>query len=74
MLFEIALNFVFLAVGILLGMNFKNERLERHYKQTVDQVDRKIRKDLEYYQNLSESLKHDLLWEKQKTSRKNDRS
>ena len=52
--------------GIVIGMTIKQEDLHRRYQKTYDQVDEQVRKDLAFYKNLSESLKQDLHWEKNK--------
>jgi hypothetical protein len=52
--------------GIVIGMAIKQERLSSQYQKTFEEVDEQVRKDLAYYQNLSESLKQDLHWEKSK--------
>jgi len=50
--------------GVIIGMAIKQERLRSQYQKTYEQVDEQVRKDLAYYQNLSESLKQDLHWAK----------
>ena len=60
------LEFIFLAVGILVGMNIRAEWMQHKYSKSVDQLDQEMREQLQFYKNLSESLKQDLLWEKAK--------
>ena len=50
--------------GVVIGVAFKTERDRQHYHKTFEEVDKKIRDDLEFYRNLSESLKQDLHWAK----------
>ena len=60
------LEIVFLIAGIVVGMNIRQELLVAKYNRTLEQVDRDVRADLEYYKNLSESLRQDLVWAKSK--------
>jgi len=66
------MEFVFLALGILVGMNLRAEWMNHQYNKTVDQLDQEMRKDLQLYKNLSESLRQDLLREKIKQRRSED--
>jgi predicted patatin/cPLA2 family phospholipase len=58
------LEIVFGAVGILVGSVITSAMIldarEEKYQKTLDQLDKELRKDLEYYKNLSESLLHDV--------------
>jgi hypothetical protein len=60
------MEFVFLVLGILVGMNLRAEWMYQKHTKTLDQLDQEMRKDLQFYKNLSESLRQDLLWEKSK--------
>jgi hypothetical protein len=66
------MEFIFLALGILVGMNLRAEWMNHQYTKTVDQLDQEMRNELQLYKNLSESLKQDLLWEKSKQRRSED--
>ena len=57
---------IFLAVGILVGMNLRAEWMHQKHAKTLEQLDQEMREELRVYKNLSESLKQDLLWEKRK--------
>lgn len=57
------------ALGIIVGMNIKQERLTDQYDKTLEQVDAKLRKDLQYYKNLSESLTQDVRFLREKLER-----
>jgi hypothetical protein len=61
------LDFVFFFIGVLVGMNLRQENLLKKYNKTVEQLDQELRNDLEYYRNLSESLQEDLRIAKQKS-------
>jgi cytochrome b subunit of formate dehydrogenase len=58
------LEFIFLLVGILVGMNIRAEWMQHKYNKTLEQVDQEMRNQLQFYKNLSESLKQDLHWAK----------
>lgn len=60
------MEFIFLAVGILVGMNLRAEWMQHKYSKSVEQLDQEMREQLQFYKNLSESLRQDLLWEKSK--------
>ena len=66
------LEFVFLGVGILVGMNLRAEWMQHKYSKSVEQLDQEMKEQLQFYKNLSESLRQDLLWEKAK--RKEDKN
>jgi uncharacterized membrane protein YqgA involved in biofilm formation len=50
--------------GVVIGWAIQIERDNRQYHKTFEEVDKQVRQDLEYYRNLSESLKQDLYWAK----------
>ena len=49
-----------LAVGFILGLTYRQERLIHQYHKTRDEIEQELFKELSYYKNLSESLKQDL--------------
>ena len=49
-----------LAVGFILGLTYRQERLIHQYYKTRDEIEQELFKELDYYKNLSESLKQDL--------------
>ena len=55
-----------LAVGFILGLTYRQERLIHHYYKTRDEIEQELFKELDYYKNLSESLKQDLHYLKSK--------
>jgi uncharacterized membrane protein len=57
---------VFFILGVMVGMNLRHESTLRKYQATFEEVDEQVRKDLEYYKNLSKSLQQDLDWCKHK--------
>jgi hypothetical protein len=63
------LEFVFLAIGVLVGMNLRAEWMQHQHNKTLAQLDQEMREELRFYKNLSESLKQDLQWEKIKNDR-----
>jgi len=48
------------AVGFILGLTYRQERLIHKYYKTRDEIEQELYKELSYYRNLSESLKQDL--------------
>jgi len=57
---------VFLCIGVFIGIAIKDEVQRSKYNKTYAQVDLEIKKDLELYRNLSESLKQDMVYYKRK--------
>ncbi len=57
---------VFLCIGVFIGIAIKDEARRSKYNKTYAQVDLEIKKDLELYRNLSESLKQDIVYYKRK--------
>ena len=55
-----------LAVGFILGLTYRQERLIHQYYKTSDEIEQELFKELDYYKNLSESLKQDLHYLKSK--------
>ena len=55
-----------LAVGFILGLTYRQERLIHQYYKTRDEIEQELFKELDYYKNLSESLKQDLHYLKSK--------
>ena len=49
-----------LAVGFILGLTYRQERLIHQYYKTREEIEQELFKELDYYKNLSESLKQDL--------------
>jgi hypothetical protein len=54
------LELVFLLAGICVGLAIRNEQYQKRQSEIYDSLDEKLRKDLEYYRNLSLSLKEDV--------------
>jgi cell division protein FtsB len=48
------------AIGFILGLTYRQERLIHQYYKTRDEIEQELFKELAYYRNLSESLKQDL--------------
>jgi len=57
---------VFLCLGVFIGIAIKDEVSRSKYNKTYAEVDLEIKKDLELYRNLSESLKQDIVYYKRK--------
>ena len=55
-----------LAVGFILGLTYRQERLIHQYYKTRDEIEQELFKEFDYYKNLSESLKQDLHYLKTK--------
>ena len=55
-----------LAVGFILGLTYRQERLIHQYYKTRDEIEQELFKELDYYKNHSESLKLDLHYLKSK--------
>ena len=53
---EIAL----IIAGIIIGMTIKQEHLQNRYNKTYEQLDKEMRNQLNYYRNLSDSLREDV--------------
>ena len=60
------MEFVFLVVGLLVGVNLRAEWVHQQHSKTLEQLDQEMREELKFYKNLSESLRQDVLWEKKK--------
>jgi hypothetical protein len=58
--------FIYLIIGFAFGCVFMLNRKEYLEQKTYEQLDEKLRNDLAMYKNLSESLKADLRWAKQR--------
>ena len=54
------------AIGFILGLTYRKERLIHQYYKTRDEIEQELFKELAYYRNLSESLKQDLHYLKTK--------
>jgi hypothetical protein len=63
---EKMMEFVFLVVGLLVGVNLRAEWVHQQHSKTLEQLDQEMREELKFYKNLSESLRQDVLWEKKK--------
>lgn len=55
-----------LAAGFTFGVIFVHERQQHREEKTLDQVDAEVRRQLQYYKNLSESLKADVIYLRKK--------
>ena len=58
------IDFVFGILGVMVGMNIRSEMVMSKYNRNLTEIDQDLRKDLEYYRNLSDSLKNDLSYYK----------
>jgi hypothetical protein len=54
------LDLVFLFIGIAVGLAIRHEMYMHRVENAYEQLDEKIKKDLIYYKNLSDSLKEDM--------------
>jgi hypothetical protein len=57
-------DYIYIAVGLLLGYLISLNRKSEKENEVVEKLDKQMRKDLEYYKNLSESLQEDLTYTK----------
>jgi hypothetical protein len=69
MILEIVFGAVGMLVGYVISIAARDEEKEEKYRKTLEQVDAVIRKDLEYYKNLSSSLKEDVRYYREKLER-----
>ena len=53
------LELVFFIIGAFIGFTMRDQQIIDRYNQSYDQINQKMRHDLELYKNLSESYKHD---------------
>lgn len=65
------IDLICLLAGIVIGMAIRQERALSEYNKTYNQLDEQLRKDLAYYQNLSDSLKQDVKHLRFKLAEKN---
>lgn len=63
------LEIVTLVIGVGLGANMRSQKMIDRYEQTFEQIDLKIRKELELNRNLVESYKQDIERLKQEIAR-----
>lgn len=63
------LELVCIIVGIMVGYTWAMESQSAEYKKTLEQVDAKIREDLEFHKNLNQSLKQDVQFLRDKIKR-----
>lgn len=56
---------LFLVIGFCIGVAFMLNRKEYLEQKTYEELDEELRRDLNYYRNLSDSLKRDLSETKQ---------
>jgi F0F1-type ATP synthase membrane subunit b/b' len=59
-------DYIYLFLGVAFGMAVMSNFISKKEAETLDQVDKRVREDLEYYKNLSESLTQDVAELKQK--------
>ncbi|MGB8517308.1 MAG: hypothetical protein WCD45_05410 [Gallionella sp.] len=59
---------IYFGVGIFFGFTVAYNRKDYRQEKTFEQVDEKVRNDLERYRNLSESLKEDIKFLKSRVS------
>jgi uncharacterized membrane-anchored protein YhcB (DUF1043 family) len=59
---------LFLVIGICIGIAFMLNRKEHLEQKTFEELDIELRKDLDFYKNLSSSLKNDLAYTKHQLS------
>jgi hypothetical protein len=55
---------IFLAIGFCVGVAYMLNRKEYLEQKTFEQLDAELRKDLDFYKNLADSLKNDLAYTK----------
>lgn len=66
MVLELVFGIVGISVGYVTASAIIDNSCEEKYQKTLDQLDKDLRKDLEYYKNLSESLLHDVQYYRRK--------
>jgi hypothetical protein len=54
------LDFVCMIVAFIAGVTYRNERGFQEYNKTREEIREEFAKELDYYKNLSESLKNDV--------------
>ena len=62
-----------LVAGFTFGVIFISESKQRREEKTLEQVDEEVRKQLQYYKNLSESLKADVIYLRKKVELPKDK-
>jgi F0F1-type ATP synthase membrane subunit b/b' len=67
-------DYIYIFLGVVFGLAIMANLSSKKAYETFDQVDKRVRDDLEYYKNLSESLAQDKVELKQQLEKlKNDR-
>lgn len=51
---------VFFCCGVAVGMIIRQEIADKKYNTTYQQIDEKLKRELDYYKELSKSLKEDV--------------
>ena len=51
---------VLIIAGIIIGMTIRQEHLQNRFNKTYEQLDKEMRDQLNYYRNLSDSLREDV--------------
>ncbi|NNM80014.1 MAG: hypothetical protein HKM01_06130 [Gallionella sp.] len=59
---------IYFGVGVFFGLTVAYNHKDYRQEKTFEQVDEKVRNDLERYRNLSESLKEDIKFLKSRVS------
>lgn len=54
------LDFVCMVMAFIAGMTYRDERTFQEYYKTRKEIREEFAKELDYYKNLSESLKNDV--------------
>lgn len=70
MILELVFGILGAGIGFTISTTIRDERKEERYRLTVAQIDEQMRKDLEYYKNLSNSLREDVKHYRTKAEKK----
>ena len=70
MILELVFGILGAAIGFTISTAIRDERKEERYRLTVSEIDEQMRKDLEYYKNLSNSLREDVRYYRTKAEKK----
>jgi len=70
MILELVFGILGAGIGFTISTTIRDERKEEKYRLTVSQIDEQMRKDLEYYKNLSNSLREDVKHYRNKAEKK----
>ena len=69
---DILLNFIFLSLGILIGINLRNTYAQNKERKIFNEVDEQVRNELAVAKNLNKSLLDDIRFLREKLQRLKD--